>query len=75
MAAASKRKENSTTTLDPNVAKKEAHKQSLQKVTSLNKAVGGWMTKWEVAKLEGADPAQPDFEALADLAAQGLPER
>ena len=25
--------------------------------------------------LEGADPAQPDFEALADLVAQGLPER
>ena len=32
------------------------------------------MTKWEVAKLAGADPAQPDFEALADLAVQGLPE-
>ena len=35
--------------LDPNVAKKEVHKQSLQKVTSLKKAVEGWMTKWEVA--------------------------
>ena len=61
--------------LDPNVAKKEVQKQSLQQVTSLKKAVEGWMTKWEVAKLEGADPAQPDFEALADLVAQGLPER
>ena len=61
--------------LDPNVSKKEPHKQSLQKVTSLNKALERWMTKWEVAKLEGADPAQPDFEALADVAAQDLPER
>ena len=73
VAAASKRK--IIFFLDPNVSKKEVHKQSLQKVTSLNKALEGWMTKWEVAKLEGADPAQPDFEALADLAVQGLPER
>ena len=50
------------------VSKKEVHKQSLQKVISLNPALEGWMTKWEVAKLEGADPAQPDFQALADSA-------
>ena len=59
--------------LGPNVSKKEVHTQSLQKVTSLNKALEGWMTKWEVAKLEGAGPAQPDLEALADLGCAGSP--
>ena len=33
------------------------------------------MTKWEIGKLEGADPTLGNFEELCDAACKGLPER
>ena len=61
--------------LDPNVSKKEVHKQSWQKQTSLQRQIHGWMTKWEIGKLEGADSTLKNFEELCDAACKGLPER
>ena len=61
--------------LDPQVSQKEVHKESLQKHTSLQKAVSGWMTMWEIGKLEGADPSLPSFESLCKAAVDGLPSR
>ena len=53
--------------LDPTVAKKEVHKQSLQKVTSLNKAIEGWMTlEGFQASLDKASEAEVE-KALQDV--------
>ena len=35
----------------------------------------GWMTKWKIGKLEGANPSLPNFESLCDMAVKGLAER
>ena len=51
------------------------HKESLQRHTEESTVEKGWMTKWKVGKLEGADPSLPNFESLCDLAVKGLPER
>ena len=61
--------------LDPDVAHKQVHKESLQRHTEESTVEKGWMTKWKVGKLEGADPNLPNFESLCDLAVKGLPER
>ena len=61
--------------LDPDVAHKQVHKESLQRHTEESTVEKGWMTKWKVGKLEGADPSLPNFESLCDLAVKGLPER
>ena len=61
--------------LDPNVAKKEVHKESLQRHTTTNTTVKGWMTKWQIGKLEGGSPVLPGFESLCDSAVEGLPSR
>ena len=61
--------------LDPDVSTKEVHKESLQKHSSLQRQVEGWMTEWEVGKLEGADPSLPNFESLCKAAVAGLPSR
>ena len=61
--------------LDPNVAQKTVHKESLQRQTAQNTVVSGWMTKWEIAELEGANKHHPLFETLADAAVEGLEER
>ena len=61
--------------LDPNVAKKEVHKESLQRHTTTNTTVKGWMTKRQIGKLEGGSPVLPGFESLCDSAVEGLPSR
>ena len=61
--------------LDPDVAHKQVHKESLQRHTEESTVEKGWMTKWKVGKLEGADPSLPNFESLCDLAVKGFPER
>ena len=61
--------------LDPDVAHKQVHKESLQRHTEESTVEKGWMTKWKVGKLEGADPSLPNFESLCDLAVKGLPGR
>ncbi|CAE7452025.1 unnamed protein product, partial [Symbiodinium sp. CCMP2456] len=54
---------------------KEVHKESLQKQSELERRVEGWMTEWEVGKLEGADPTLPNFESLCKAAVVGLASR
>lgn len=61
--------------LDPAVSTKEVHKESLQKQSELERRVEGWMTEWEVGKLEGADPTLPNFESLCKAAVVGLASR
>eukprot|EP00438_Fugacium_kawagutii_P023956 Skav232718 [mRNA] locus=scaffold4051:112161:115811:- [translate_table: standard] len=61
--------------LDPQVAKKSVHKQSLERLQEKDLVSRSWLTKFQVAKLQGADPQDPQFAMLADLAVQGLEER
>ena len=61
--------------LDPNVSKKSVHKESLERLQEVSTVTSGWMTKFQIAKLQGADPQDPDFQNLADLAVEGLEER
>ena len=61
--------------LDANASKKEIHKSSLERLTDESTKLKGWVTKWEVGKLHGADPAMPNFEALCDAACEGLKSR
>ena len=61
--------------LDANASKKEIHKASLERLTDESTKLKGWVTKWEVGKLHGADPAMPNFEALCDAACEGLKSR
>ena len=61
--------------LDPDVAHKQMHKESLQRHTEESTVEKGWMTKWKIGKLEGADPSLPNFESLCDMAVKGLAER
>ena len=61
--------------LDPLVSQKSVHKAASQKNYSLQRQVEGWMTKWEIGKLEGADPCMPNFQDLCEAACKGLPER
>ena len=58
--------------LDPAIAKKEVHKESLEKASTENSISRGWITKWKVGELEGANPQAPDFEKLCDGAVEGL---
>ena len=60
--------------LDPDVAHKQVRKESLQRHTEESTVEKGWMTKWKIGKLEGADPTLPNFESLCDLAVKGLAE-
>lgn len=61
--------------LDPQVSKKSVHKQSLERLQEVDRMARSWMTKFQIAKLQGADPQDPEFNVLADLAVQGLEER
>lgn len=61
--------------LSPDVAKKEVHKESLQKAATVSGSEEGWLTKWDVAKKEGVHESHPDFDALANDAVKGLQER
>ena len=61
--------------LDPDVAHKQVHKESLQRHTEESTVEKGWMTKWKIGKLEGADPSLPNLESLCDMAVKGLAER
>ena len=48
--------------LDPNVSKKSVHKESLERLQEVSTVTSGWMTKFQIAKLQGADPQDPDFQ-------------
>ena len=61
--------------LDPSMSSKEVHKESLEKASSTSSTVRGWMTKWEIGKIQGATPELPNFESLCDKAVEGLKER
>eukprot|EP00435_Cladocopium_sp_Y103_P037955 s3731_g10.t1 len=61
--------------LDPSVAKKAIHKESLERLKEKETVARGWLTKYQIAKLQGADPQDPEFPLLADLAVEGLEER
>ena len=50
--------------LDPDVAHKQVHKESLQRHTEESTVEKGWMTKWKIGKLQGADPSLPNFESV-----------
>ena len=58
--------------LDPAISKKEVHKESLEKASTENSISRGWVTKWKVGELEGANPQAHDFEELCDGAVEGL---
>ena len=58
--------------LDSSVAKKEVHKTSLERLTETEKSLKGWMTSFQIAKLQGADPQDPNFKELEKAAVQGL---
>ena len=58
--------------LDPAISKKEVHKESLEKASTENSISRGWITKWKVGELEGANPQAHDFEELCDGAVEGL---
>eukprot|EP00435_Cladocopium_sp_Y103_P006436 s3841_g2.t1 len=56
--------------LDPNVSKKECHKTSLERLQETEKSLKGWMTSFQIAKLQGADPQDPRYhevKAWADM--------
>ena len=55
--------------LDPQVSKKEVHKESLERLKETEKVLAGWMTKYQIAKLQGADPQSHEFKELADTVA------
>ena len=61
--------------LDPSVSKKAIHKESLERLQEKETVARGWLTKYQIAKLQGADPQDPEFALLADLAVEGLEER
>ena len=61
--------------LDESAASRNVHKQSLERLKSTDKVIDGWVTKFQIATLQGADPNDPDFKKLADAAVVGLPER
>lgn len=47
--------------LDPVVSKK-VHKESLER--NALQVTKGWMTAGQIAKLEGADPSNPNWDSL-----------
>ena len=57
--------------LDPAISKKEVHNKSLEKASTENSISRGWVTKWKVGELEGANPQAHDFEELCDGAVEG----
>ena len=58
--------------LDPEVSKKACHKTSLQEKGTESSLQKGWVTKYVVGKMEGANPNSPDFEELCDAAVTSL---
>ena len=54
------------------MSKKEVHKESLERLKETEKVLAGWMTKYQIAKLEGESH---EFKELADTVVQGLEER
>ena len=58
--------------LDPAISKKEVHKISLEKASFESATSRGWITKWKVGELEGANPQAANFEELCDDAVQGM---
>ena len=58
--------------LDPEVSKKACHKTSLQEKGAESSLQKGWVTKYVVGKMEGANPNSPDFEELCDAAVTSL---
>lgn len=61
--------------LDPSCASKQVHKTSLERLTTENTNLKGWVSKWDVGKMQGADSALPNFEELCDAACEGLKSR
>ena len=61
--------------LSPEVSVKQVHKSSLEKAKQVSGEQEGWVTKWAAAKLVGIPENHPEFDALADDAVAGLPER
>eukprot|EP00438_Fugacium_kawagutii_P006963 Skav203629 [mRNA] locus=scaffold935:952418:955477:+ [translate_table: standard] len=61
--------------LDPTCSSKEVHKSSLERLTTENTNLKGWVSKWDVGKMQGADPQLPNFEELRDAACEGLKSR
>lgn len=61
--------------LDPLAAQKTVHKECLEKLQHESSKLKGWVTKWDVGKMQGADPTLAKFEELCDLAVEGLPSR
>ena len=61
--------------LDSSVARKEVHKTSLERLQETEKSVKSWMTSFQIAKLQGADPQGPSFKELEKAAVQGLESR
>ena len=51
------------------------HKTSLEKLQETEKSLYGWMTSFQIAKLQGADPQDPNFTELEKAAVQGLESR
>ena len=58
--------------LGSSVARKEVHKTSLERLQETEKSVKSWMTSFQIAKLQGADPHDPSFKELEKAAVQGL---
>ena len=61
--------------LDPAVSKKAVHKVSLERLQETEKVKKGWLTKFQIGTLQGANPNDPNFATLCDLAVKGLEER
>lgn len=51
------------------------HKTSLEKLQETEKSLYGWMTSFQIAKLQGAYPKDPNFTELEKAAVQGLESR
>ena len=61
--------------LDGSVAKKEVHKESMQKQKSLESTKKGWITPFQYGVMLGLDKNDPDFATLCEAACEGLPQR
>ena len=61
--------------LSPQVAKKSIHKESSQEEVQTSSLQKGWMTIFKRGKLQGLDPADPNFHDLCMKACEGLPTR
>eukprot|EP00438_Fugacium_kawagutii_P032223 Skav231683 [mRNA] locus=scaffold597:768516:769298:- [translate_table: standard] len=56
------------------MSQKEIHKESLERLKVQSTVTKGWFTKWDIGKMEGADPSLPMFDELCTAACEGLQE-